>query len=94
MQREKLYNLYTTAFFIGVLFVFKMDKTFSDQILTVRKKKFLTYDEFIVSCFIFQSPNMFFQNQIYQSMQHEKLYNFHYTTLLIGALFFSKTDER
>ena len=38
MQREKLYNLHKTAYFIVALFVFKMDKTLSDQISTVRKR--------------------------------------------------------
>ena len=37
MQREELYNLHRTAYLIVALFVFKMDKTLSDQILTVRK---------------------------------------------------------
>ena len=38
MQREKLYNLFKTAYFIVALFVFKMDRTMSDQILTLRKR--------------------------------------------------------
>jgi hypothetical protein len=37
MQREKLYNLHTTAYFIIALFAFKMDKILSDQSSTVRK---------------------------------------------------------
>ncbi len=37
MQREKLYNLHKTAYFIVVYFVFKMHKILSDQILTVCK---------------------------------------------------------
>jgi hypothetical protein len=31
MQREKLYNLHKTAYFIVALFVFKMGKILSDQ---------------------------------------------------------------
>jgi hypothetical protein len=37
MQREKLYNLYKTAFTTVALFAFKIDKIWSDQIPTVRK---------------------------------------------------------
>jgi len=37
MQRETLYNLLRTAFFIVAVFAFKMVKILSDQISTVRK---------------------------------------------------------
>jgi hypothetical protein len=58
MQREKLYNLHKTAYFIVALFVFKMNKILSDQISTVRKRHFLVQDEFIFSYFIFLSPDI------------------------------------
>ena len=35
MQREKLYNLYRTAYLIVALFVFKIGKALSDQISTL-----------------------------------------------------------
>jgi hypothetical protein len=37
MQREKLYNLHKTTYFIVAPFVFKMDKVLRDQILGIAK---------------------------------------------------------
>ncbi len=37
MQREKLYNLHKTTYFIVAPFVFKMDKDLRDQILGIAK---------------------------------------------------------
>ena len=68
MQREKLYTLHTTAFFIVALFVFKMDKTFSNQILTVRKRCFFLTERtflffffhlFIVSNCLLEKNNIY-----------------------------------
>src|ERR1700733_9552633 len=74
MQREKLYNLDKTAYFIVAFFVFKMDKILSDQISTVRKwDVFLIQAEFIFSYFILLLPDMFLKkNKIHHKMQCEK----------------------
>ena len=37
MQREKLYKLHKTAYFIAGLFVFKIGKIFNDQIFAIWK---------------------------------------------------------
>src|SRR5690348_5108154 len=60
MQREKLYNLHTTAYFIVAFSVFKMKKILSNQFSVVRKRYFLIEDEFIFSYFIFLSPDIFY----------------------------------
>jgi hypothetical protein len=53
MQRKKVYNLHTIAYFIAALFVLKMDKILSDQISTVRKwHSFLVPDEFVFFLFL------------------------------------------
>ena len=59
MQREKLYPLHTTAFFIVALSVFKMDKAFSNQNLTVPKRYIFGTYQIPFYFFIFSSPNMF-----------------------------------
>ncbi len=41
MQREKLYNLSRTAYFIVALFVLKIDKTLGSQISAFRKRNVL-----------------------------------------------------
>jgi hypothetical protein len=51
VQREKLYRLHKTAFFIVARFVFKMDNIFLDQISTLLKDK--ANEKFL---FIFLSP--------------------------------------
>jgi len=54
MQRNKLYNLHKTTYFMVALFLFKWKKTLSDQISTVRKWYcFLLQDKFVFSYFIF-----------------------------------------
>ena len=60
MQREKLYNLRKTAYFIVAFVVFKMNKILSNQFSIVRKRYFLVEDEFIFSYFIFLSPDIFY----------------------------------
>ena len=47
MQREKLYNLHTTALFIAVFFAFQSVKNVKGQILNVRKRYFLVQDKFV-----------------------------------------------
>ena len=47
MQREKLYKMHTIAFLIVALFVFKIVKTSSGQIFTVRKWWFFSQKQFI-----------------------------------------------
>ena len=93
MQREKLYNLHKTAYFIVALFVFKMHKILINQISTVRKQCFLWYKMnsfFVISsshqpiCFIKE------KNKLYQKMQREKLYNLQRTAYFIYAHFMSK----
>jgi hypothetical protein len=68
MQREKLYNLHKTPYFIFAFFVFKVNKLLSDQSSTVRKRYFLVQDEFI-----FFSPDVFYFKKILQQMQCGKL---------------------
>ena len=43
MQREKLYNLHKSAYFIGAPFVFKMNRILSDQISTLQKWHLFSY---------------------------------------------------
>ena len=60
MQREKLYNLYRTVYFIVALLAFIMSKILNDQFSTVRKRYCVVQDEFIFSHFIVLSPNIFY----------------------------------
>ncbi len=50
MQREKLYNLHTTTYSIIGLFVFKLNKTLSDQISTLRKLVAQTFRFYGLNC--------------------------------------------
>ena len=59
MERETLYTLHTIAIVIVTLFLFKMDKTFSNQVLTVRKRcSFLTLKRFCFSIFTYLSSQI------------------------------------
>jgi hypothetical protein len=70
VQCEKLYNLHETAFFFTVAH-FKMVKTSSGQISTVRKRYFLAQDGLVFSYFIFLSPDIFYLKIIHHKMQRE-----------------------
>jgi hypothetical protein len=61
MQREKLYNLHRTAYFLVALLVFKMDKNLKGQILPVRKWDVF---EFGFSYFIFLLLDVFYLKKI------------------------------
>jgi hypothetical protein len=60
MQCEKLDNLHKTACFVVALFVFKMNKTFSQQFSIARKRCFLVQDKFIFAYFILLSSDIFY----------------------------------
>jgi hypothetical protein len=60
MQREKLYNLQRTAYLTAALFVFKIDKTLRDQILTLRRRDIvLVENEFVFPYLTFLLLDMF-----------------------------------
>jgi hypothetical protein len=61
MQREKLYNLDKTAYFIVAVFVFKMNKIFERSNFDRAKMIFFfEQNEFVFSYLILLLPDMFY----------------------------------
>ena len=89
MQHVKLYYFHKTAYFLVGFFVFKIDKTLSDQISTVQKRFFLNNMNSFVVIWSPHQPICFIKekNKIYQKMQREKLYNLQRTACYIYAPF-------
>jgi hypothetical protein len=56
MQREKLYNLHKTTYFIAALFSFKMDKILSNQISAMEKDNVFDTQRMHSCYFIVSSP--------------------------------------
>ena len=57
MQREKLYNLQSKAYFNCVVFVFKKRKILCEQFLSLQKKSFFLHERgtlFLILSFITQ----------------------------------------
>ena len=95
MQRENLYNLQKTAYFIIALFVFKMNKILRDQFLTMWKRYFLVQDKFIFSYWIFLSSDIFYLRKTKYitrySVQSSTIYKVKLT--LIVYFLFSKKNK-
>ncbi len=90
MQREKLYNLLRTAFFIVAIFAFKMVKILSDQISTVRKRYLFWHkmNQFF-SYFIFLSPDILHLKTTKYTIRCSVKSSIIYTRLLVLQLYFS-----
>src|ERR1700722_13081799 len=78
MQREKLYNPQSKAYFNCILFVFKNSKILCDQFSLLRKNPFFSTRTrncfFLISSF-YHLICFRKKNKIYYKMQDEKLYN-------------------
>ena len=95
MQHVKLYNFHKTAYFLVGFFVFKIDKTLSDQISTVQKRFFLNNMNSFVVIWSPHQPICFIKekNKIYQKMQREKLYNLQRTAYSLSRREESSKDK-
>ncbi len=79
MQREKLYNLHPTTYFIGALYVFIMDKLLSVKVLPWEKDNFFDTERIHFLLFHRSITKILYQkkSKIHHKMQREKLYNLH-----------------
>ena len=76
MQREKLYNLQITTYFIGAPVSFENERNSERSDFEVATKScFLVKDAFVPFYLIFLLSYMFVcRNKTHQEMQHGKLY--------------------
>jgi hypothetical protein len=79
MQREKLYNLHKTIYFIVVLFGSRLDKILAIKLPSCEKDNFFDIWQIKFLLFHRSITKIVYQkrNKIHHKMQREKLYNLH-----------------
>jgi hypothetical protein len=79
MQREKLYNLHKTIYFIVVLFGSRVDKILAMKLPSCEKDNFFDTGQIKFLLFHRCITKIVYHkgNKIYHKMQPEKLYNLH-----------------